>query len=202
MPRPRQRVCLESGLKLDLNKLARDGFVMAGMRWGPIGIRWTSSYTGEGIASGRITSNMEGPCVGWFRIQLGHLDQWIELIAQPRHFGGRHWYFECASTWRRCSVLWMPPGATRFRSRQAWGRQVAYASQFLDPDNRAHRGKAKIKSRLIADLEPDEWELPPKPKGMRWSTYNRLVEKFDSYEEVLERGIAELMAKWLENYSE
>jgi hypothetical protein len=32
---------------------------------------------------------------------------------------------------------------------------------------------------------------------MRWSTYNRLVEKFDSYEEVLDRGIAELMAKLL-----
>ena len=48
--------------------------------------------------------------------------------------------------------------------------------------------KPKSKSRLIADLDPDEWELPPKPKGMRWPTYNRLIEKFDSYEEVLERG--------------
>lgn len=92
--------------------------------------------------------------------------------------------------------MWRPPDAIRFYSRQAWRRQVAYASQFLDPDNRAHRGKAKIKARLIADLDPDEWELPPKPKWMRWSTYNRLVEKFDSYEEVLGRGIAELMAKF------
>jgi len=86
----------------------------------------------------------------------------------------------------------------RFCSRQAWGRRrVASASQFLDADNRAHRGQAKIKSRLIADLDPDEWDLPPKPKWMRWSTYNRLVERFDSYEEILERGIAELMAKLL-----
>jgi len=69
--------------------------------------------------------------------------------------------------------------------------------QFLDADNRAHRGKAKIKAPLIGDCDPDEWDLPPKPKWMRWSTYNRLVEKFDSYEEVLDRGIAELMAKLL-----
>jgi hypothetical protein len=42
-----------------------------------------------------------------------------------------------------------------------------------DPDNRAHLGKARIKARLIADLDPDEWDLPPKPKWMRWHTYNR-----------------------------
>jgi hypothetical protein len=63
-------------------------------------------------------------------------------------------------------------------SWQTWGRQVAYSSQFLDRDNRAHRGKAKIKSRLIADLDPDEWEFPPKPKWMRWRTYNR----YEAYE--------------------
>jgi len=160
-------------------------------------ISWTDSYTGEVVAAGIITANMEGLYQGWFRIQLGSLDQWIDLIPQPRHFGGRQWYFECPMTRRRCSVLWRPPGAKRFCSRQAWTRQAAYASQFLDADNRAHRGKAKIKARLIGDCDHDEWDLPPKPKWMRWWTYNRLVEKFDSYEEVLDRGIAELMAKLL-----
>ena len=56
--------------------------------------------------------------------------------------------------------------------------------------------------RLIADLDPDEWYLPPKPKWMRWSTYNRLVDQFDSYEEILESGIAELVAKLLGKYSQ
>ena len=92
------------------------------------------------------------------------------------------------------SVLWMPSGAPRFCSRQAWNRPVAYASQFSDPDNRAHRGQAKIKSQLIADLDPDEWDLPPKPKWMRWRTYNRYVQKFDAYEDTLSQNIAELMA--------
>jgi hypothetical protein len=66
---------------------------------------------------------------------------------------------------------------------------VAYASQFADPDGRAHRGKERIKSRLIADLNPDEWDLPPKPKWMRWRTYNRYVEKFDRYEALLDLGL-------------
>ena len=156
--------------KLDLNQLARIGIVRSGLRWGPIGIRWNWTYTGDEIVTELITANMEGPCGGWLRIQIGNLDQWVDLVAQPRHFGGQQWYFECPATWQRCSVLWMPPGATRFCSRQTWKRRVAHASQFADPDNRAHIGQAKIKSRLIADLDPGEWALPPKPKWMRWST--------------------------------
>ena len=183
MPRPRQRVCLESGLKLDLNKLRRQGLIRPGSKCGVL-IRWTNTYTGEKIANGVITSNMEGAYEGWLRIRLGSIDQTIILVPKPRHFGGYQWYFVCPVMNRYASVLWMPPGATRFCSRQAWGRRVAYASQFADPDNRAHQGQAKIKSRLIADLDPDEWDLPPKPKWMRWSTYNRYVERFDAYEAI------------------
>jgi hypothetical protein len=55
------------------------------------------------------------------------------------------------------------------------GPGTAYASQFLDRDNRAHRGQAKIRSRLctIGGFDPDEWDIPPKPKWMRWRTYER-----------------------------
>ena len=197
MPRARQRACLNQGLKLDLNKLRRQGLVHPGARLGPAGIRWNSAYWGE-IASGFITANMEGRYEGWLRIQIGDLDQRIILVPRPRHFGGHQWYFVCPVMNRDCSVVWLPPGANRFCSREKWGpRRVAYASQFADPDNRAHLGQAKIRARLIGDLDPDEWDLPPKPKWMRWRTYNRYVERYDAYEATLEYGIAELMAKFL-----
>jgi hypothetical protein len=99
------------------------------------------------------------------------------------------------ATNRLASVLWKPSGATRFCSRQTWGRQVAYQSQFNDATNRAHGGIARIKSRLIADLDPDEWDLPPKPKWMRWATYNRYEARYDHYEAVLDYGCAALAAK-------
>jgi hypothetical protein len=57
----------------------------------------------------------------------------------------------------------------------------------------------KIKLRLCAlgSFDPDDWDLPPKPKRMRWRTYNRAVEKFDRYEAVseerVERAAARLM---------
>jgi hypothetical protein len=120
MPRPRQRICLESGLRLDLNKLRRQGLVCPGVKRGAV-IRWTNTYTGEDIANGVITSNMEGTYEGWLRIQLGSLDQTITLVPKPRHFGGHQWYFVCPLMNRYVSVLWMPPGAHRFCSRQAWG---------------------------------------------------------------------------------
>jgi hypothetical protein len=105
MPRPRQRACLEDGLRLNLNRLARQGFIRPGAATGP----------------------------------------------------------------------------HSFACRQRWARQVAYASQFMGRDDRAHHGRAKIKSRLcsIGHFDPDEWDLPPKPKWMRWRTYDRAVEKFD-----------------------
>jgi hypothetical protein len=107
---------------------------------------WTSTYSGEEIASAHFTAYMTSQHEGWLRIQMGNTEQTIYLVPRPRRFGGHQCYFVCPVMNRRSSVLWKPPGATRFCSREAWGsRRVAYASQFLDPDNRAHRGKAKIK---------------------------------------------------------
>ena len=165
MPRPRARACLQDGLKLDLNRLAQNGLIRPGARSGPIGIRWYSTYCDKEIASGLITANMIGTQEGWLRLQLGDFDEWIILVARPRHFGGRQWYFMCPAMNRPVSVLWRPPGARTFRSRKAWGRQVAYRSQFSDQDNRAHLGKERIKARLIADLDPDQWDLRQNRNG-------------------------------------
>jgi hypothetical protein len=61
------------------------------------------------------------------------------------------------------------------------------------PVARDHRGKAKLNFRLIGDSDPTLWELPPKPKWMRWSTYSRLEERFDTYEEILDDYLIGLM---------
>ena len=58
MPRPRQRACLESGLKLDLNKLMRQSVLKPGWRVGPYCLRWTNTYTGEEVATALISGNM------------------------------------------------------------------------------------------------------------------------------------------------
>lgn len=192
MARTRQRARLEDGLKLDLNKLLREGLGPPGRIPWPVEIRWTSSRSGE-IAKGWIIIRKEGEDEGFFRIVIGKLDQRLDLLARPRHFGGQQWYFQCPVTHRRCSVAWLPPGATQFCSRQAWGKQVAYSTKFESPFERGISAREKVKSRLIGDLDPREWELPPKRKWMRWHTYERLAHKYRLKQGIIDQCIANFL---------
>ena len=81
MPSPTSRCHLESGLKLNLNNLARRGFIRPGAAIGPVCIQWTNSYWGA-LATGNITADLRGEVEGWFRIQIGdELDQRIILVT-------------------------------------------------------------------------------------------------------------------------
>ena len=55
-----------------------------------------------------------------------------------------------------------------------------------------------MKTRLLGDEDPDEWDLPPKPKGMRWATYERWVAKYDAAEEVLNAQLITAAARLME----
>jgi hypothetical protein len=86
-------------------------------------------------------------------------------------------------------VVWLPPGASRFCSRQAWGKQVAYSTQFESKFDRAITARQKVKRRLIASLNPRDWDLPPKPKWMRWNTYERLAGKYEAEQDNIDQII-------------
>jgi hypothetical protein len=82
MPRHRQRTCLQDGLKLDINLLARRGLIGPGSSTGPDAIRWVNS-NGEVIASGWISADMEGDTEGLFCIRIDELEQRIALVPCP-----------------------------------------------------------------------------------------------------------------------
>ena len=88
MPRSRQRICLQDGLKLDIHLLTRRGLITPGSAAGPHAIRWVNS-DGEVIASGWISADMKGDTEGWLHIQIDKFDQRITLSASPCHYGGR-----------------------------------------------------------------------------------------------------------------
>ena len=58
---------------------------------------------------------------------------------------------------------------------------------------RAITAREKVKSRLIGDLDPRDWELPPKPKWMRWYTYERLAEKYRLQERIIHQCMADFL---------
>jgi hypothetical protein len=80
------------------------------------------------------------------------------------------------------SVLWSPPGKRFFAGRKAWGNQdFAYLSQFRSPDTRAHFMATKLCDRIGGPGASEEWGAPPRPKWMRWKTYERLSRKCEDY---------------------
>ena len=191
MPRNRQRVTLESGPKLDLARLIPRGTGKPGAM-----ITSTLNYASGEVIRAEVKL---GERVGDLDLFHSGQQQRFALVPHARPFGGRQWYVTCPKTWKKVRVLYRPPGATFFASRHAWGRQVAYASQFLDPTARAWHIKAKVKARLLGDADPDEWDLPPRPKGMRQKTYERLEARYDEAEERLEYECAlalARLAKW------
>ncbi|MDI9848975.1 hypothetical protein QM467_13005 [Rhodoblastus sp. 17X3] len=196
MPRPRQRVRLEDGLKLDLNRLIRQNLVRPGATWSGT-IRWSYRYSGEEISSGSIKAEMTYERRGWLQINIGGSVQMIDLVSAPRHFGGRQWYFICPCTNRRASTLWRPPGSSIFASRQTWGRQVAYRSQFETDYDRALSAAHDIRFALggmdhvaIIDGFP-----PPKPKGMHWRTFEEKINRCEAYEAVCNQRLMQFLER-------
>ena len=150
MARPRIRIELEEGLKLDLNKVR----VQAILKSEPTQriIFWDPRYSGDSRTIGLLICRLASATRGSMRLLLRSLDQSIDLAAAPRHFGDVQWYFVCPMTGRRASVLWMPAGANCFASRQAWGSQFAYASQFETPIFRAHLRLTKFTADSAARI--------------------------------------------------
>lgn len=184
LPR-RKRACLEQGLSLNINLLARWGTV----RFGDLtlfgNVSWGSS-PGD-VVIGKISSNLIGH-QGWIQVDIEGKKQRFEVISESRHFGGCQRYFVCPATRQKASVLWRPPGATEFRSRRGWGKSVAYITQIGSWTDRAHRGKEKIVMALAHKDCVTHTAMPPKPKWMRSRTYDRYAVRFGRYDHALAQG--------------
>lgn len=189
MPRTRERLTLENGPVLDLVRMIPAG---SGRRGAQLRSVWRFS-------SGEIVGTEIRLFDGHGSLSLSFVgrEQSFTLAGHARRFGGRQWYIVCPATWKHVRVLFKPSGAPYFASRHARGRRAAYASQFLDPVGRAWRKQAKVKARLIADEDPDAWDLPPKPKRMRQHTYDRWEAMFDEAEEVLDGHLCNAVARLL-----
>jgi hypothetical protein len=73
MSRPRYRVQLESGLKLDINRLLRRARIVPGRRY-VSSMAWTNNYTGEAVASALLTFTI-----------------WDERVEKKQTYARKYW---------------------------------------------------------------------------------------------------------------
>jgi hypothetical protein len=107
----------------------------------------------------------------------------ITLATTPCPFGGIRWWWICPATGRWVRKLYLPNGGTRFLSRGPGAYRLAYVSQRHGWVDRVHVRSRRLYRRLHADYSgPVDTFWPPKPKGMRWRTYNAICDRLEAEE--------------------
>ncbi len=180
------RPTVEGSLALDVNRLLRDGTLQRGAStWGTLA--WRNSHSGEQTASMGYSAALD-PERGHLHLRWSTAnrltgerqsrEQRVELVTTPQPLGGRRWWFLCPRTGDLVSKLFLPSGASAFASRKAY--RLAYRSQRQSPFDRAISQAFKRRQRLGATGgigDPVE-----KPKGMRWATFDRHMERVEAAE--------------------
>lgn len=167
-------------LCLSVHSVHRRGFLKPGAS-----CLWTWTWTSGDKASIGLQA-LAGALRLDFRVRSGGEDwrdvaQVVDLEHTSCHYGGTRPWFRCPRCGRRVAKLY---GGTAFWCRQCHG--LAYRSQAETYADRCYRRANKMRARLGG--EPGAMSFLPKPKWMRWPTYERLAE------EIRERETAWLMA--------
>lgn len=106
----------------------------------------------------------------------------VNIIDSFPPYGGRRWWWVCPRTAATSYKLFLPNGGRRFLSRQAY--RLGYACQRETDCDRLMRKARKLHRQLGGDGQAigDNFD-PPKPKWMRWKTYERKLEEWHNAEE-------------------
>ncbi len=168
----------EEYLAIDLAHLRRQGLLRP---WHAASLRWARGNVvilplRDGLRLiYRARRNGE-----WEEVDQHVFYEWTET-----RFGGRRAWFSCSCCGRRCRVLY---GGSRFRCRHCHG--LRYSSQYEPAYQRASARADKLKARVASEWGAfDTEEFPTKPRGMHWSTYWRLKERYDELRNAWTEGL-------------
>jgi len=184
---------LDEGLRLDINKLVREGLIPRRNIHQFGTLTWTSKRTGEKTASLGFETNTTDSDDMWIRLyytvtiqdEKHDVDYKIRLTTTQPHYGGKRFWFLCPSTNRRTSVLYSPPGSRYFKSRHAYN--LKYSSQSKGPYDRANDKAWKLKNRLGGE------NYYRRPKGMHRTTHERLTIKLWQAEAEADQYFSEMV---------
>ena len=100
----------------------------------------------------------------------------IEVSTTECHFGGQRLWWICPRCRRRCAIIYL---STRSCRVCTGGR---YRSELLSLEDRLLRKAFALRERLGQTSGGLFGFFPDKPKGMHWSTYDRLVAEGEAME--------------------
>ena len=192
------RPTTDDGLTLDLPRLLAQrnfvpGCVVAGT------LTWTNTRTGVHVGSIGFESRLDCK-TGRVRLHyttthrdsgIHSSDYWIQLETTPQPLGGRRWWFLCPKLGGRTTKLYLPPGAMTFASRKA--HRLGYRSQRETPQDRALSRAFKLRHRLGSDGGIGDSII--KPKGMRWATFDREMDRIYDAEAICDANLAAFARK-------
>jgi len=153
-----------------------------------IAVVWAGTYTGSGQSGpGVVDFRVEREGERGLVVQLYGPVNWysfarpvaatFSLESTVPYFGGRRWWFRCPGCDRRARKLYWSTGRILFGCHVCLS--LGYESQQGDRKHRLRLKVSRLKHRLGAigyDAAPAA-PIPLKPKGMRWKTYQRRVDK-------------------------
>ena len=171
--------CTDDMRALDVRKIKRSGYLTPG-GW----FLWQWTRNGEKTASIQLQVKADSVVLAYRNRSPNHNDgEWeplkytVSLDWTPCTLGGQRVWWQCPAVGcgRRVAVLY---GGRIFACRRCY--RLAYRSQREADDDRATRRAEKLRSRLEwrpGILNGNGW----KPKGMHWSTFERLQREHDAH---------------------
>ena len=185
----RRRTVEEAFLGLSIGELCRKG--LFGIPSGQGSLIWVRSTTAAVVPEPTKAAEMDWR-LDWptltltYRIRTGtepdrEFRQDLGLDATRLPSGGWRRWFLCPKCERRAVVLYLPRADGWFGCRSC--HELPYWSQRLGRFNRLRNQAVKAWRRLGSDQEPHlhlSQLRPPKPKGMHWSTYERLLSRYEA----------------------
>lgn len=163
--------------RFSVHQIARHGLKVAGARF-----IWRWPRDGEPVASigARVKGDAESAeLLLEYKLNGEPIAQRIRLLSSPCQFGGARWFGICPSTGRRVAHLYIGPSGALSRH--------AYRLAFDSSRECAVDRSLRRRNKALAKLKSDDPQLPLKPKGMHWHTYERTVEAVYNEVETFDR---------------
>lgn len=158
-----------SYLRLDIRKLHREGFLIPGRA---SVCQWSRGHTVRASISLAVSGSDKADVLTLsYCANHEPVEEQVRLEWTPCNYGGERPWTLCLRCWRRVAVLY---GGRRFLCRHCY--DLAYQSTREDAPSRRLSKAQTIRQRLGGSANMFE-PFPPKPKGMHWRTYWRLLEE-------------------------